>query len=147
MRQFLRFEVWPVVAGLLTAFIVMTIFEFVNSFFYPLPEGLDIYDQAQVKAFTASLPWTAYILVFLGWVAGSFKAGCVTTYLAREEKYRLSFLVGILLTILGILNNMLIGHNVVFSVVALPMFILFTYLGHAYLRKTLAKRMYAKEVS
>jgi uncharacterized membrane protein YciS (DUF1049 family) len=135
MKNALRFKVWPVVAGLLIAFIVMTIFEYVNSFFFPLPKDLDIYDPAAVQAFTATLPWTAYILVFLGWVLGSFKAGCVTTYLAREQKYRLSFLVGILLTIGGIINNLVIGHNMFFNIIAWPMFIVFTYLGHKYLRK------------
>lgn len=127
-------KVWPVVAGLLTAFIIMTIFEYINSFLYPLPANLDMSDVTALQAFTATLPWTAYVLVFLGWVVGSFKAGCVTTYLAKEESYRLSLVVGIILTILGVLNNMMIGHDMFFNIIGLPMFILFTYLGHKYLR-------------
>ena len=136
----LKTKVWPVVAGLLTAFVIMMIFEYVNSFFYPLPEGLDIRDPEAVKSFTASLPWTAYVLVFLGWVLGAFKAGCVTTYLSKENSYHLSFIVGIFLTVLGIVNNILIGHDMFFNVVALPMFIIFTYVGHRYLRKVHAQR-------
>ncbi len=135
MKTFLTTKVWPVVAGLLTAFIIMMVFEYVNSFLYPLPEGLDIYDPAAVQAFTASLPSTAYILVFLGWILGAFKAGCVTTYLAKEDTYRLSFIVGVLLTLAGIANNIMIGHDMFFNIIGLPMFIVFTYLGHKYLRK------------
>lgn len=132
MKKFLQYTVWPVGAGLVVAFVVMMLFERVNSLFFPLPEGLDIYDTAAVQAFTASLPWTAYILVFLGWVVGAFKAGYVTTYLSGERTYRLSFLVGIILTILGIINNLMIGHDMFFNIIGLPMFLLFTYLGHRY---------------
>lgn len=139
MKSFLRSKVWPVGAGLVVAFVVMMLFEWVNSLFFPLPEVLDVYDTAAVQAFTASLPWTAYILVFLGWVIGAFKAGIVTTYLSRERAYRLSFLVGIILTILGVINNITIGHDMFFNIVGLPMFILFTYLGHTYLLR--AKKM------
>lgn len=135
MKNFIKFKAWPVIAGLLTAFIIMTVFEFVNSLFFSLPEGLNIYDPVAVKAFTTSLPWTAYVLVLLGWIFGAFKAGCVTTYLAREGTYKLSFFVGVILTVLGIANNIMIGHDMFFNIVGLPMFIVFTYLGHRYLLK------------
>ncbi|MCE9548865.1 hypothetical protein K8Q98_00470 [Candidatus Nomurabacteria bacterium] len=140
MKNFLKFKAWPVVAGLVGAFIIMMIFEYVNSFFYPLPEGLDIKDTAGLQAFTATLPWTAYILVFLGWLLGAFKAGCVTTYLSKERTYKLSFIVGLILTLLGIANNIMIGHDMFFNIVGIPMFLVFTYLGHKYilrLRRTI----------
>ncbi|MES3031294.1 MAG: hypothetical protein V4697_02670 [Patescibacteria group bacterium] len=140
MKTFLKTKLWPVVAGLLTAFVVMMICEFINSIFYPLPTDLDIRNVEAVHAFTASLPWVAYILVFVGWVLGAFKAGCVTTYLSKESTYRLSLRVGIILTILGLLNNIAIGHDVFFTVIALPMFIVFTYLGHIYMKKRMVSK-------
>jgi hypothetical protein len=135
--NFLKQKVWPVVAGLVVAFVVMMLLEYINSFFFPLPADLDWEDTAAVQAFTASLPWTAYILVLFGWILASFKAGYVTTYLAGETKYRLSLVVGVLLTLLGIVNNMMIGHDMAFNIIGLPMFIIFTYLGHRY-------RLYAR---
>lgn len=140
MKNFLKNKTWPVFAGLLTAFVAMVIFEYVNSLFYPLPENLDWSDYEAVRQFTASLPFSAYILVFLGWIFGSFKAGCVTTYLSGERTYQLSFLVGIVLTILGIANNWMIGHDMLFNVVGLPMFIIGTYLGHRYLLRVHSNR-------
>jgi len=137
----LKTKVWPVVAGLLTAFVVMMIFEYTNSFFYPLPTDLVMSDTNAVHAFTASLPWTAFVLVFLGWVLGAFKAGCVTTYLAKEHTFKLSLVTGLILTVLGILNNLAIGHSMLFNIVSLPMFLVFTYLGHAYLRKVHSARV------
>ncbi|MFA6050067.1 MAG: hypothetical protein WC761_02615 [Candidatus Paceibacterota bacterium] len=140
MKNFLKLKVWPVIAGLLTAFVIMTLFEYINSFFFPLPEGNNINDIYQLHAFTASLPWTAYILVLLGWIVGAFKAGCVVTYLSKENTYKLSLLTGVILTIFGLFNNLVIGHDVVFNIIALPMFVVFTYLGHKYMKKVFAKR-------
>jgi hypothetical protein len=133
MKNFLKMKLWPVVAGLLTAFLVMMFFEYINSFIYPLPTDLDIMNPEAVWAFTASLPWTVYVLVFIGFVLGAFKAGCVTTYLSKERTYRLSFFVGVLLMLFGVVNSIMIGHDMYFNIIGLPMFILFTYLGHKYL--------------
>jgi len=138
--SFLKTKLWPVVAGFLVASIVMMVFEYINSFLFPLPKDLDWMDPEAVRAVTASLPWTAYILVLLGWIAGSFKGGCVTAYLAGETKYRLTFVLGIILTLAGIWNVMLLGHDIVFDIIALPMFIIFTYLGHRYLLYRHAKK-------
>ncbi|HWO07165.1 MAG TPA: hypothetical protein VNM40_01120 [Candidatus Paceibacterota bacterium] len=129
---FLKTYAWPVVAGLLASFVIMMTLEYINSLFYPLPENLDWNDAAVVQAFTASLPWTAYVLVLLGWIAGAFAAGALTTYLSAEEKYRLSLVVGIILTLGGIANNIMIGHDMFFNIVGLPMFLIFTYLGHRF---------------
>lgn len=145
MRHFLLTKVWPVIAGLLTASVIMMVFEFVNSLIYPFPEGFDTTDLEALRTFTATLPWTAYILVLLGWALGAFKAGCITSYLAKEEAYRLSFLVGAILTLLGIWNNLLVGHNAAFNLLSLPMFIIFTYLGHRYLLRVQRARQ-AKQV-
>lgn len=125
----MKLTIWPIIAGLLTAFVVMMVFEFVNSFFFPLPEGMALTD---VKSFTETLPWTAYILVLGGWIVGSFLAGYITTRLSRGRSYHLVLSVGIVLTLLGVINNMMIGHDMVFNVLGLPMFIIFTHLGYRY---------------
>ncbi len=127
MKDTLKLIIWPVVVGLLMAFSIMMLFELINSFFFPFPEGMDVRD---VQAFTKTLPWTAYILVLLGWIVGSFIAGCVTTKLSRMESYKPALMVGIILTLLGVVNNIIIGHDMVFNIIGLPMFIIFTYLGH-----------------
>lgn len=135
MKPFLKHKVWPVVAGILVAFITMMIFEFINSFIYPLPVGLDTMDYHAVHVFTATLPWTAYILVILGWIFGALKAGYVTTYLSKEKTYRLSLIAGSILALLGIVNNLMIGAQIIFTILAIPIFIGFSYLGHTYFLK------------
>ncbi len=140
MKNFLKLKAWPLVAGLLVASIVMLAFEFANSLLFPLPEGLDWTDQEAVRAVTAALPWTAYILVLLGWIAASFKAGCVTARLAHEERYHVTFVLGVILTVCGIANNIILGSSTIFFAISLPVFMVFTYLGHRYIRNVYAAR-------
>jgi hypothetical protein len=121
---------WPVVAGLLTGFVVMMVFEYVNSFFYSLPQDLDWTNAEAVHAFTATLPATAYMLVFLGWIVGSCIAGYVTTRVSRVATYRLSFITGFVLALIGLLNNLMLGHGVFFNMLSLPLFVAGTYFGH-----------------
>lgn len=134
--SFLKTKAWPVFAGLVVASIVMMIFEFANSYLYPLPSDLDWMDTAAVQAFTASLPWTAYILVLLGWIVGSFKGGWVATRLSGDTQYRTAFALGIILTLAGIWNVILIGHPLFFSIISIPQFLIFTYLGYLYFRRS-----------
>lgn len=140
MKRFLTMKLWPVIAGLLTAFIIMMAFEFVNSFLFPLPEGIDLRSVEAIHAFIASLPWHAYVLVFLGWAIGAFKGGYVTTYLSKERTYQLSLAVGIILALFGLANNLAIGHHAFFTVITLPLFIVFTYLGQRYFLQAKKKR-------
>ena len=135
MKTFFTKRMWPVIAGLITAFAIMMVLEYINSFFFPLPENLDIRDPLAVKAFTASLPFTAYILIFLGFVLGAFKGGQVTAHISQEKTYKLSCYVGVILTLLGIFNGILIGHNIFFMIISIPMFMLFTYFGYTYVHK------------
>lgn len=135
MKKFLVEKLWPVIAGFIAASAVMMVFEFTNSFFFPFPEGMNVMDIEAVHAFTESLPWTAYILVLLGWIGGSFSAGWVTTRFSGERRYRLAFIVGALLTIGGIANNILIGHTILFNIIGLPVFIVFTYVGNRVARQ------------
>lgn len=134
--NFLKLKVWPVIAGFIAASVVMMVFEYTNSFLYPLPQDLDWTNAEAVQALTASLPWTAYILVLLGWMAGSFAGGYVATHLSEERQYRVTLALGILLTLAGIWNVILIGHSTLFNILALPQFLIFTYVGQWYFRRS-----------
>lgn len=128
------------VAGFFVASAVMMLFEYINSFFFPLPADLDWTDAAAVHAFTLSLPWTAYILVILGWALGSFKGGCVTTYVAHEKQFRVTAVLAAILVIAGIGNVLMIGHPPLFTALGIAVLAVCPYLGHRYLLHSLAKK-------
>jgi O-antigen/teichoic acid export membrane protein len=127
--SFLKTKLWPVVAGFVVASIVMMIFEFINSFIFPIPADLDWKDPEAVRALTESLPWTAYILVLLGWAFGAYKGGWVTAYLSGEKKFHASLALAIILVLSGVLNVIMIGHDLVFAILGLSVLALGTYLG------------------
>lgn len=132
MKNILVSKVWPVFAALLVASATMMVFEFINSRFFPLPADLDWNNRDAVMAFTDTLPWSAYILVLLGWTGGSFLGGWVAVYLAKANSLQLPLVAGGILAFLGLLNNMMLGQSILFSVLTLPLFILFAYLGGHY---------------
>src|SRR6266576_1660431 len=105
----LKHWVWPVVGGFVVAALIMMLFEWVNSFLFPLPKDLDWMDTVAVQAFTASLPWTAYILVFLGWAIGAFEGGCTTAWLAGENQFRVTAVLTVLLVLAGIADMAMLG--------------------------------------
>lgn len=138
--NFLKHSVWPVVAGFIVASVVMMVFEYVNSFLFPLPQNLDWSNAEAVRTFTSSLPWTVYILVLLGWMAGAFAGGWVSTYVSGNTRYRNALALGLVLTFAGVLNNLMIGHHMMFTFISLPQFLIFTYLGHRYCIRLRAPR-------
>ena len=132
--------VWPILAGFVVASIIMLIFEWINHFIFPKPAGLDLYDTAAVQAFTASLPWKAYILVFLGWAVGSFEGGCTTAWLAGEKparpdghsggQFRVTAVLAVLLVLGGIADMMMLGFPIVPTALGILILAVFPYLGY-----------------
>ena len=127
--EILRRWIWPVVAGFVVASIIMLIFEWINHFIFPLPAGLDTKDTAAVQAFTASLPWTAYILVFVGWAVGAFEGGCTAAWLAGEKQFGATSVLAVLLVLAGIADMMVLGFPLVAAAFGLCILAAFPYLG------------------
>jgi hypothetical protein len=134
----IRTKLLPGIAGIASAFIVMMLFEFTNSFLFPFPEGVDMNNLDVLRQFTAAQSPHIFVLVWCGWVAGSFLAGYVTTRLSGEAHYRRSAVVGSLLTLLGIANHLMLHQPLWFNFISLPVFILCTYAGHKYYHMTAA---------
>src|SRR6185295_3685776 len=109
----LKHWVGPIIGGFIVASIIMLIFEWINHFIFPKPAGLDLNNAADLQAFTASLPWTAYILVFVGWAVGAFEGGCTTAWLAGEKQFGAASVLAALLVLAGIFDMVTIGFPTV----------------------------------
>lgn len=139
MKLFLKNSVWPVVAGLLVAFVIMMLFEFTNSRLYPFPAGFDVKDLNALKAFTRTLPPFAFIMVLLGWTGGSWVAGVVVSKMTPNNRIgarNLTFVVGGLLTFFGLLNNFIFLPGIQplwFVLAGIPTFLACSYAGHRYI--------------
>lgn len=84
MRPWIR-GVLAVVAGLVVAVGIIAALEAVSGRLYPAPPGLDYGDPVAVRAFVASMPMSAALLVLVGWTVGTL-AG--VTLAARIDTHR-----------------------------------------------------------
>ena len=137
----LKHWIWPIVGGFIVASIIMLIFEWINHFIFPLPAGLDQKDTAAVQAFTASLPWTAYILVFLGWAVGAFEGGCTTAWLAGETRFRVTAVLAVLLVLGGLADMAALGFPPVAMALGLLILAVAPYGGFTALNAFQKKKM------
>jgi len=96
-----------VVLGLVAGMIVNMAFVILNtSVFFPLPPGTDMNDPVQFKAYLATLPQTAYVLVLVAHVGMSFVGAWVAARLAGSHPMVLALVVGVLSLLAGIGNAM-----------------------------------------
>ena len=116
-----------VVAGLITAWLVVSIAEAVTHKIYPPPRGMDMTDFNQVKQFVASLPLSALLVVLAGWLVGTFLGPWLA---ARVSQNRVpGYIVGGILLCAGIANAVLIPQPVWFSIVSFIVYIGMTLVG------------------
>jgi len=117
------------VLGVAVAFCGVMAAEAISHHFYPPPAGMDPLhpDMAQLKAFIATLPAPAFLIVlaghFLGTLAGTFAAAKAGT--SRIPGYA----VGALLLAAGIGNAVMIPQPAWFSAVSIVGYVLMTWAG------------------
>ena len=111
MRSFVR-SILAVIAGLVVAVIIITVFEMVNSQVYPLPPGVDPTDQEALRAVAKDIPAGAFVLVVAGWAAGALAGAWSAGRLVGRSSLVHGMVVAVLLFIFGVINMLLIPHPV-----------------------------------
>lgn len=110
MRSAFR-SIAAVVAGFIAASIVMMIIESINGrLIYPalgkVAEGVQ--DRETLRALLANAPVGAFLVVIAGWALGGLAGGWVAAKLSPPSTMRPTFVLGVLLTLAGIANNLMI---------------------------------------
>lgn len=123
-------NIGAVVGGFVAASVVMMVCEMTNSLIFPFPAGFDQTNLEQVRAFAATLPWTAYILVLLGWFLGSVVGGWISSRIVRAKTFTVAGIVGGILTVAGIFNNVMLKAPVLVFCIGFIVFFLGTWLGY-----------------
>lgn len=111
-----------VVLGFVTASVVMMLVESVNGrVFYPelakAAEGVT--DREAIRALFAAAPAGALLVVIGGWIAGSFAGGWVAARVSGRAGVRHGLVLGLLLTLAGIANNLMLPPPLWFWVAGL----------------------------
>jgi hypothetical protein len=125
MKGALR-SVLAVAAGFVAASIVMMIVESINGkVLYPelgrAAQGMT--DRNAIRELLASAPAGAFLVVLCGWVLGSLAGGAVAGWIGRTAPARHALVLGGLLTLAGVGNNLMLPPPVWFWVVSIPVFV------------------------
>ena len=77
-----------ILAGLVVAWLAMTICEFASLFLHRPPAGFDLRDPQALAAHIAAAPLSAMLVVVIGWVLAAFVGGWVAARIARHSPGR-----------------------------------------------------------
>lgn len=105
MRSFVA-----VIAGMVVAVTVVSVFDLLASLMHPLPEGIDVNDMAALQAHAAAAPVSALALVLLGWAAGPFAGGLVASRVAARRRASYAWIIMSLLFAATLANLFAIPH-------------------------------------
>jgi hypothetical protein len=125
MRSALR-SIAAVLLGFIVASIVMMIVESINGrVLHPglakAAEGLR--DREAIRALLATAPVTAFLVVILGWILGSLSGGWVAARVAGRSAVTHGLVLGVLLTLAGVANNLMLPPPLWFWCASLVVFI------------------------
>jgi hypothetical protein len=124
--------VLAVIAGFVAASAIMMGVETINGrVLYPgLAKSAEgVTDREQIKALLAGAPVGALVVVLFGWVLGSAAGGFLTTLISRKPPGRHALILGVLLTLAGIANNLMLPPPFWFSIATLAVFLPATFVG------------------
>ncbi len=130
MRSALR-STAAVVVGFIVASVVMMIVEAINGhLIHPdlakAAEGVT--DRETLRAVLAGAPVSAFLVVLAGWILGSVAGGWTTARIATGATVRHCTILGVLLTLAGIANNLMIPPPTWFWI-AIVVFVPAAYIG------------------
>lgn len=125
-------NVLGILAGLISAFVVIFLVEKAGHSIFPVAENIDFGDKEALKKIIDTMPFGALITVIIAYAIGSFAGGFVCALISENSKVRNSVITGFILLIFGLINLFMIPHPVWFMILNVLVYLPFAYLGGKY---------------
>jgi hypothetical protein len=111
-----------ILAGLVVAWLAMTVCEFASLFLHRPPAGLDLRDPQALAAHIGAAPPSAMLVVVVGWALAAFVGSWVAARIARHRLVA-ALVIGALVLAGVIANNAMIPHPLWMTItgIALPL--------------------------
>ena len=127
-----------VIAGLIVAIIIFSLFEYISTIIYPFPKDIDISNETAMKEYVSTLPSPVLLIILAGYAIGSFVAGLVIGSVSKSSEKKLPFIAGSILTIAAIINLATIPHPIWFMIINLLLYIPLTITGNSITGKSVS---------
>ena len=124
-----------VVGGLIAAGVVVFIVETIGQQVNPLPPGFNMDSRDELENYISRLPVSFILLVLVGWLAGAFTGGLVTTIIDRPNGRRNSSITGGIFLLVCIANLLIIPSPIWMWIATLLLVVPMTLFGHHIIRK------------
>ncbi|HEX7121674.1 MAG TPA: hypothetical protein VF178_04825 [Gemmatimonadaceae bacterium] len=115
--------------GTIAGWVVIFLVQNISSGMYSLPAGVDVSTPEALARAMSLLPIGAFLMVLLSYAAGSAVGGAVAARIAPRARIGHAVVVGLLLTLVGLINLSYFRHPTWFIVVNVPEFVVFAWLG------------------
>ena len=122
-------DVGAALAGLVTAFALIALIEWIGHAIYPPPADLDFSDPVAMPTYVAQLPIPALLFPMFAWFIGAFCGTLVAAGIGLARPIVFAFTVGLLVLTGTIANLILIPHPMWFSALAVIGIVLSTWLA------------------
>jgi hypothetical protein len=122
-------RIWPYVAGLGTAFVIILVLEAALHLIFPMPSSASMNDPAAIDRAMRAMPVAAFAALLVAYVIGSFLGGLTAALASDGSSSTPSIVTGCALTIAGAANVFAMYHPTWFRVASLLTYLPFAYLG------------------
>ena len=122
-------KIWPYVAGLGTAFILILVLEAALHLIFPMPSSAGMNDPAAIDRAMRAMPVSAFAALLVAYIVGSFAGGLTAALASDGSSSTPSIVTGCALTIAGAANVFAMYHPTWFRVASLLTYLPFAYLG------------------
>lgn len=127
-------KILAVIVGIIAAMAVIMLVQMMNALIVPPPPAEVMNDPARLVAYMVAMPTTAYVVILIGYILGSFAGGFIVTKMSRQVGggKALAIIIGAVLMLAGVLNFFILvpGQPVWFILASLLCYIPFALLGH-----------------
>jgi hypothetical protein len=107
------------VTGVAVAVLIVFLADELSHMTYPMPPGVDPTDGEALRAYVASMPLGAFLMVMGGWVVATFVGAVVAGRIGTAKRWVYPAIVGILMFAATAATLIMIPHPMWFSVVSL----------------------------
>ena len=122
-------KIWPYVAGLGTAFILILVLEAALHLIFPMPSSASMNDPAAIDRAMRAMPVSAFAALLVAYIVGSFAGGLTAALASDGSSSTPSIVTGCALTIAGAASVFAMYHPTWFRVASLLTYLPFAYLG------------------